>query len=64
MSCCCPLIIGDRIFIVTANGVDENHLNIPSPTAPSFICISKDKGPITSIHAIHIKETFFVGQNQ
>jgi len=41
---CCPLLIGDLLFVVTANGVDENHLNIPSPEAPSFICLSKQSG--------------------
>lgn len=46
MSCCCPLIVGDRIFIVTANGVDENHLNIPSPAAPSFISLTKGEGKL------------------
>ena len=26
-----PLIVGDILFIVTANGVDEGHINIPRP---------------------------------
>lgn len=41
-----PLIIGDRIFIVTSNGVDEGHLFIPSPRAPSFICVDKLGGKV------------------
>ena len=32
-----PLIVGDMLFVVTANGVDEGHINIPAPEAPSFI---------------------------
>jgi outer membrane protein assembly factor BamB len=43
---CSPLIAGDIIFIVTANGVDENHINIPSPEAPSFIALSKSTGKL------------------
>ncbi len=41
MSACSPLIVGDLIFVVTANGVDAQHLNIPSPEAPSFIALDK-----------------------
>jgi outer membrane protein assembly factor BamB len=46
MTDCSPLIVGDLIFIITANGVDENHLNIPFPEAPSFICLSKQSGKL------------------
>ena len=35
------LIVGDILFIVTANGVDETHINIPAPEAPSFIALDK-----------------------
>ena len=45
-SVCCPLIIGDVIYIVTANGVDEGHFNIPSPEAPSFIALNKTTGKL------------------
>jgi outer membrane protein assembly factor BamB len=44
LAVCSPLIIGDLLFIVTANGVDENHANIPAPGAPSFIVLSKKSG--------------------
>jgi outer membrane protein assembly factor BamB len=43
-ACCCPIIIGDLLFIVTGNGADENHANIPFPDSPSFICLSKKSG--------------------
>jgi outer membrane protein assembly factor BamB len=46
MTDCSPLIVGDLIFVVTANGVDENHLNIPFPEAPSFICLNKNTGKL------------------
>jgi outer membrane protein assembly factor BamB len=46
MTDCSPLIVGDLIFVVTANGVDENHANIPFPDAPSFIALSKQSGKL------------------
>jgi outer membrane protein assembly factor BamB len=42
----CPLIVGDKLFIVTSNGVDEGHINIPSPKAPSFLAVNKTKGDV------------------
>ncbi len=41
-----PLIVGDLIFTVTGNGVDEGHFNIPAPLAPSFIAINKNTGKL------------------
>lgn len=44
MSAGCPLIVGDILYTVTANGVDESHINLPSPLAPSFIALDKKTG--------------------
>lgn len=41
-----PLIVDDVLYTVTGNGVDEGHLNIPSPDAPSFIAIDKKTGKL------------------
>lgn len=41
-----PLIVGDTIFLVTSNGVDEKHLRIPSPKAPSFLAVNKKDGSV------------------
>jgi outer membrane protein assembly factor BamB len=46
MSSCCPLIVGDLLYIVTANGVDDGHFNLPSPEAPSFIALDKNTGKL------------------
>ncbi|HEY3788424.1 MAG TPA: PQQ-binding-like beta-propeller repeat protein, partial [Urbifossiella sp.] len=46
LAVCCPVIVGDIIYIVTANGVDEGHFNIPSPEAPSFIALDKNTGKL------------------
>jgi len=41
-----PLIEGDLIFLLTGNGVDEGHLNLPSPRSPDFIAIHKKTGEL------------------
>ncbi len=46
MTCCSPLIVGDILYIITANGVDEGHFNIPEPDAPSFIALDKKSGKL------------------
>ncbi len=41
-----PVIAGDNIYVITSNGVDEAHLEIPAPRAPSFICVNKESGEL------------------
>ena len=41
-----PLVIDDLLFTVTGNGVDEGHVNIPSPKAPSFIAVNRNTGKL------------------
>lgn len=41
-----PLVDGDTVYIVTSNGVDEGHIEIPSPRAPSFIAVNKNTGEV------------------
>jgi outer membrane protein assembly factor BamB len=42
----CPLIVGDLLYTVTANGMDESHINLPSPLAPSFVALNKKDGTL------------------
>jgi outer membrane protein assembly factor BamB len=46
LAVCSPLIAGDILFVITANGVDEGHINIPNPAAPSFLAINKKTGEV------------------
>jgi outer membrane protein assembly factor BamB len=46
LAVCSPLSVGDLLFVVTANGVDEGHINIPAPQAPSFIAVDKKTGKV------------------
>jgi outer membrane protein assembly factor BamB len=41
-----PMIIGDLLYLITSNGVDEGHINIPAPNAPSFIAVEKKNGKV------------------
>src|SRR5262249_33647605 len=46
LACCSPLAVGDTLFVVTSNGVDEGHKDIPRPDAPSFIAVNKTNGQV------------------
>lgn len=41
-----PLIVGNLIYINSANGQDWTHSNIPSPNAPSLIAVDKRTGQL------------------
>jgi outer membrane protein assembly factor BamB len=41
-----PLVVGDLVYVVTGNGVDEGHVNIPAPEAPSFLAVDKRTGKV------------------
>jgi outer membrane protein assembly factor BamB len=42
---CSPLVVGDRVYVVTSNGRDEAD-KVPSPNAPSFISLDKKTGKL------------------
>lgn len=46
LATCSPMIVGDTLFVITSNGVDEKHINLPAPNAPSFLAINKKKGNV------------------
>jgi outer membrane protein assembly factor BamB len=46
MAASSPLIVGDILYVVTSNGVEKDHITIPSPNAPSFLAIDKHTGKI------------------
>jgi outer membrane protein assembly factor BamB len=41
-----PVAWGNQLFIMTANGHDESHVNIPSPRAPAIISVDKKTGKV------------------
>ncbi|MGB0759323.1 MAG: PQQ-binding-like beta-propeller repeat protein [Rubripirellula sp.] len=46
MCSCSVTSYGDLLFVNTGNGLDESHLNLPAPDAPSFICMNKNTGEV------------------
>jgi len=41
-----PTSWGDILFVNTSNGVDEAHITVPAPRAPSFVAMNKHTGEI------------------
>ncbi len=46
MCSCSVTAIGDTLFVNTSNGMDESHINLPAPDAPSFIAVDKNTGEV------------------
>jgi outer membrane protein assembly factor BamB len=46
ISSCSPLVVGDKLYIATSNGVDWSHLNIPAPFAPALVALDKNTGKV------------------
>ena len=46
MASCSVTSYGDLLFVNTSNGLDESHINLPAPSAPSFICMNKNTGEV------------------
>jgi outer membrane protein assembly factor BamB len=46
LAVCSPLIVGDTLFVITSNGVDELHKYVVKPEAPSFIAVDKNTGAV------------------
>lgn len=42
---CSPLVVGDLVYAVTSNGVDEDG-KVAAPKAPSFIAVNKTTGKV------------------
>lgn len=41
-----PVIAGDLVYLISSNGVDEGHLNLPSPQAAAFVAVNKTTGEV------------------
>jgi outer membrane protein assembly factor BamB len=41
-----PAVFEDNVFVLTSNGVDEAHLELPAPRSPSFLALNKKTGEI------------------
>ena len=43
-----PAVLGDFVYACTSNGVDDTHLRIPNPQAPSLIALDKHTGRLAA----------------
>lgn len=41
-----PLVVGDLVFVVTGQGVDEEKRTVKNPAAPSFIAVDRRTGKV------------------
>ncbi len=46
LATCSPVVAEDLVFVNTSNGVDEGHLNLPAPDAPSFLAVNMKTGEL------------------
>jgi outer membrane protein assembly factor BamB len=46
MCSCSVTAVGDILFVNTSNGMDESHINLPSPEAPSFMAMNKNTAEV------------------
>ncbi|MCE9548013.1 MAG: PQQ-binding-like beta-propeller repeat protein [Planctomycetia bacterium] len=46
MAACSVTTVGDLLLVNTGNGVDESHIVIPAPNAPTFIVVDKNTGKV------------------
>lgn len=56
VSSCSPLILGDKLYVATSNGVDWSHLNIPAPFAPSLVALDKNTGEVIAEDTTGVSE--------
>lgn len=41
-----PVVVDGLVFAITSNGVDEGHLDLPTPLAPSFLAVDAESGKV------------------
>lgn len=46
LATCSPMADDRYVYCVTSNGVDEGHIVLPAPDAPSFIAVDKKTGEL------------------
>lgn len=43
---CSVAAYGDNIYVITGNGTDESRFQLPTPQAPSLVCLDKRTGKV------------------
>lgn len=55
------LVVGDRAYVTTSNGVDWSHSNMSAPSAPALICLDRHTGSLLARERSGISERTFHG---
>ncbi len=55
------LVVGDRLWVTTSNGVDYGHVETPAPHAPALIVLDKTTGALVAEEASGISTRIFHG---
>jgi outer membrane protein assembly factor BamB len=63
LAVCSPLVVGDTLFVITSNGVDEDHIKIPQPDAPSFLALNKKTGKVLWRSKLPTEQLLAAGAN-
>ena len=53
------LVVGDRLWVTTSNGVDYGHVETPAPFAPSLILVDKNTGELLGEEASGLSQRIF-----
>ena len=59
---CSVLMVDGLLYVCTSNGQDWTHVNIPSPTSPSFIALDPKTGKLVAEDNAGIGPRIFHGQ--
>ena len=46
MTSSCMASYKDWVYVITGNGVDDTHKNLPAPSAPAIVCFDKKTGKV------------------
>ena len=55
------LVVGDRLWVSTSNGVDYGHVETPAPFAPCLILLDKKTGELLGEEASGLSQRIFHG---
>ncbi|MDB5356493.1 MAG: outer membrane protein assembly factor BamB, partial [Phycisphaerales bacterium] len=54
------LVVGDKLFVTTSNGVDWTNKHLPAPDAPALICLYKNTGKLLAVERSGISRRTWV----
>ncbi len=54
------LVVGDKLFVTTSNGVDWSGKHLPSPDCPALICLDKNTGKLLAVERSGISRRTWV----